>query len=140
MCVAKPDVDGYVVRAMRAYLFVDHGSRLPAANQVVVDVAHAFAQRLGGDALVAHAHQEAAAPSIDDAIDALVGSGAREIVVVPFFLAPGKHATSDVPRLAREAAARHEGVVIEVLPPPLPARPDDLASLVYAFVQAPRRS
>jgi sirohydrochlorin ferrochelatase len=119
---------------MRAYLLVDHGSRLEAANEVVARVARAMQARLGDVGRVAFAHQEAAAPSIEAAIDALAAEGVRELVVVPFFLAPGKHATSDVPRLASEAAARHEGLRLEVSSPPLPARIDDLAALVLSFV------
>jgi len=121
---------------MRAYLLVDHGSRLEAANEVVSHVARAMQERLGAGARVAWAHQEAAAPSIDEAVDALAAEGVRELVVVPFFLAPGKHATSDVPRLAREAVARHAGVSVEVVAPPLPARTDELAALVLSFVNA----
>jgi sirohydrochlorin ferrochelatase len=119
---------------MRAYLLVDHGSRLEAANEVVAQVARAMQASLGAAARVAHAHQEAAPPSIEEAIDALVADGVRDLVVVPFFLAPGKHATSDVPRLAREAAAHHEDLRLEVSSPPLPARIDDLAALVLSFV------
>ncbi|MBX7196672.1 MAG: CbiX/SirB N-terminal domain-containing protein [Sandaracinaceae bacterium] len=121
---------------MRGYLLVDHGSRLEAANQLVEDVAHALGRRLGPEARVAFAHQEMASPSIDEAIAALAREGVRELVVVPFFLAPGRHATVDVPRLAREAVARHAGLSLELCAPPLPARPDDLASLVFAFLAA----
>lgn len=95
---------------------------------MVREVARALAAQL--DAVVAFAHQETVAPSIDEAVEALFVAGAREIVVVPFFLAPGRHATSDVPRLAHEAAARHAGLVVHVAPPPLPAQPERLAALV----------
>ena len=33
------------------------------------------------------------------------------MVVAPYFLGPGRHWTEDIPRLAREAAALHPGVV-----------------------------
>ncbi|MFN7702472.1 MAG: sirohydrochlorin chelatase [Deltaproteobacteria bacterium] len=119
---------------MRAYLLVDHGSRLEAANEVVARVARAMEARLGPGARVGFAHQEAAGPSIDEAVDALVREGMRQLVVVPFFLAPGRHATSDVPRLARAAVERHPGVTVEVSAPPLPERADELAALVLGFV------
>lgn len=121
--------------AMRAYLLVDHGSRLEAANRVVEDVARAFASHVEPGAEVAFAHQEAAPPSIEDAVAALARDGVTELVVVPFFLAPGKHATGDVPRLAREAADR-AGMTLEVLPPPLPDVPGDLARLLAAYLRA----
>jgi sirohydrochlorin ferrochelatase len=90
----------------RAVLLVDHGSRAPAANRVLAAVARRLAKRLP-EHVVKFAHMELADPSIDAAVEACVRAGAREIVVHPFFLAPGRHARSDVPRLARAAALRH---------------------------------
>lgn len=117
---------------MRAILLVDHGSRVAAANAVVADVAASLQATLGPSVLVAHAHQESASPSIDAALDALAARGATRLVVVPFFLAPGRHATEDVPRLAREAAARHPSLQIEVTAPPLPGAISELAGIVRA--------
>ena len=37
-----------------------------------------------------------------------VAAGAREIVVHPDFLGPGRHSREDIPRMAMEAAARPE--------------------------------
>lgn len=98
-----------------AVVLVDHGSRVPAANDVVAQVARELSTSLGP--LVFHAHQESASPTIENAIDAAVGAGATELTVVPFFLAPGRHATEDVPRLAAEAVARHPGVTLRVTGP-----------------------
>lgn len=90
----------------RAILLVDHGSRAPAANRVLASVARRLARRLP-DHVVRFAHMELAPPSIESAIASCVRAGATEIVVHPFFLAPGRHARRDVPRLARAAARRH---------------------------------
>lgn len=57
---------------------------------------------------------EIAPPFLADAVEACVQRGAKQIVVLPFFLAPGRHMTSDVPRLAEEAAAGHPGVQVTV--------------------------
>jgi sirohydrochlorin ferrochelatase len=46
-----------------------------------------------------------------------VASGAREIVVHPYFLVPGMHSRRDVPALARAAARRHRGVRVRVTAP-----------------------
>ena len=48
---------------------------------------------------------EIAEPSIADAYAKCVGRGATHVVVCPFFLAPGKHWTQDIPALAAAAAA-----------------------------------
>lgn len=99
----------------RAILLVDHGSRSPAANRVVAAVARRLRRRLPGD-VVEIAHLDLVAPSIADGIAACAAAGAQEIVVHPFFLAPGLHAKRDVPRLARAAARRH-GVRVRVTAP-----------------------
>jgi sirohydrochlorin ferrochelatase len=100
----------------RAVLLVDHGSREPAANRQLAAMAAALARRLPGRR-VATAHLSIARPSVPEAIDACVAGGAREIVVMPYFLAPGRHALRDVPRLAREARLRHPGLQVRVAAP-----------------------
>ena len=51
------------------------------------------------------------------AIDACVAEGAREIVVMPYFLAPGRHATARRAAARPRSGARHPGVRIEVSAP-----------------------
>lgn len=101
----------------RAILLVDHGSRVEAANAQLAEVARLVASEAAEPGLlVHHAHMELGAPSIGEAIDALASLGIGEVVVVPYFLAPGRHASVDVPRLAHEAAARHPGLAVRVAP------------------------
>ncbi len=104
------------VKPQRALLIVDHGSRSAAANRVVATLARKLQKRLP-DWVVRSAHMELARPSIAEAIDACVGAGAREIVVHPYFLAPGLHATRDVPALARAAVRKHRGVRVRITRP-----------------------
>jgi sirohydrochlorin ferrochelatase len=100
----------------RAVVLVDHGSREGKANRQLSAVAALLAKRLPGRR-IARAHLSLARPSLPEAIDACVAAGAREIVVMPYFLAPGRHARRDIPRLAREARARHPGIRIRVSAP-----------------------
>jgi sirohydrochlorin ferrochelatase len=99
-----------------AVLIVDHGSRETEANALLEGLAERLRERLPGRTVQA-AHMEIAMPGIAEAVDACVAAGAREIVVVPFFLSPGRHVRQDVPRLAAEAAARHPGVSVRVAGP-----------------------
>jgi sirohydrochlorin ferrochelatase len=122
-----------------AIVLVDHGSREATANAVVEDVAAALRARLPGR-IVEVAHLELAAPGIPEAIARCVARGAREIVVQPFFLAPGRHSGRDVPRLVDEAAVRHPGVSI-ALGEPLGAHPalvDALLDRISAGAGPPR--
>ena len=99
-----------------ALVLVDHGSRAEEANQLIGAVAEAVRERMPGRTVLG-AHMELAEPSLDAAIDNCVASGARRIVVHPYFLAPGRHSRDDIPRMVEEAARRHPGVSIRVSPP-----------------------
>lgn len=97
-------------------VLVDHGSRKGAANQLLLDVADLF-RRVSGAKIVEPAHMELAEPTIEQAFDACVAQGATTVVVHPYFLAPGKHSTTDIPRMVKEAAAKHPGVRYHVTQP-----------------------
>jgi len=100
----------------RAILLVDHGSRRKLANEQLERMAELVAERVP-DTIVHIAHMEIAEPDIAHGVDACVADGASEIVVHPFFLAPGNHSTNDIPRLVRETAARHPGLRVRVSEP-----------------------
>ncbi|MFQ5801344.1 MAG: CbiX/SirB N-terminal domain-containing protein [Candidatus Methylomirabilales bacterium] len=93
----------------RAVLLVDHGSRRQEANAVLIEVAEMI-RHLSGFQVVHYAHMEIAEPTITQGFDACVADGAREVIVHPYFLAPGSHYNEDIPRLVAEAAARHPEV------------------------------
>ena len=60
---------------------------------------------------------ELAEPSIAAAYDACARQGATQIIVHPFFLLPGRHWDSDIPRLAAEAAAKAAAHIINLAKP-----------------------
>ncbi|MDB5339001.1 MAG: cbiX [Planctomycetaceae bacterium] len=98
-------------------ILVDHGSRLAESNLLIEAVAKAFQQRFATDFdIVEPAHMELAEPSIATAFDRCVSRGATEVVVLPYFLGPGKHWTTDIPALTAAAASGHSGVSYRVAP------------------------
>ena len=99
-----------------AILLVDHGSRHREANLQLESLAERVRQRLP-ERVVEIAHLELAAPDLAAGFEACVAAGAREIVIHPFFLAPGRHLSRDIPARAREAAARHEGLQVRISAP-----------------------
>jgi sirohydrochlorin ferrochelatase len=101
---------------VRGILLVDHGSRAAEANALVEEIARLVRARLA-DRLVAVAHLDLAPPGVAEGVDGLVAAGAREIVVMPYFLAPGLHGVRDLPALARASADRHPGVRVRVAAP-----------------------
>jgi sirohydrochlorin ferrochelatase len=102
-------------------LLIDHGSKRPASNEHIHMVAGMYERILndrdratGGGvggatamttiAVVRAAHMEIAPPSILDSLrGVLADDGVSEVVCVPYFLSPGRHATEDVPNLIEEA-------------------------------------
>ena len=92
-----------------AILLVDHGSRRAAANEQLEEIAGLVRAREPGR-IVHVAHMELAPPTIADGVAACVADGARDVVVHPYLLGPGRHSQEDIPALAEEAARDHPGV------------------------------
>ena len=90
--------------ADRAIILVDHGSQVAAANRMLDDLA-ALVRSMTGDRVYA-AHMELAEPTLDQAFAQAAEYGAKRIYVFPYFLAPGRHSTEDIPCLCAAAAAK----------------------------------
>lgn len=99
-----------------ALLIIDHGSVQPAANAMLDDVAVGL-RRKRPDLIVEVAHMELAEPTIAQGIDACVRAGATEIIAHPYMLAPGRHATKDIPRLVHAAASTYPAIPVRVTAP-----------------------
>jgi sirohydrochlorin ferrochelatase len=100
----------------RAILLVDHGSRQEEANAQLEAVAQAVRRR-SGDTRVRVAHLELAEPSIGDAIETCAAEGITDLVLVPWFLGPGRHTARDIPELAAAAARRHPALRLRIAEP-----------------------
>ncbi len=98
-------------------IVVDHGSRRAESNESLEEVARLFAGRFPGTPIVEAAHMELAMPDIAAAYDACVRRGAKRVVILPFFLAQGKHWTRDIPSLTSQAAGKHPGTSYQIAEP-----------------------
>lgn len=101
----------------RALVVIAHGSRREASN----DEVRTLAERLRARAretfpIVEHGFLELAEPSIDETLDRVIARGAREVVVLPYFLAAGRHVCDDVPQAVEACRQRHPDVSVEVTP------------------------
>lgn len=120
ICLGHKDVNRVSARRARAYVtgcsdvreekrvaivVVDHGSRRSSANSMLDDVVTKVSARTSFP--VFPAHMELASPTISDAIEECARHGVSHVVVVPFFLAPGRHVTHDVPFLVQDAVQNH---------------------------------
>jgi sirohydrochlorin ferrochelatase len=119
--------------ATRAILLVDHGSRRSEANAMLEEIATRV-QECAPDWIVRTAHMESASPTIAEGIEACVSAGARELVVHPFFLAPGNHTTHDIPRMVGDAVHDHPDLKVRITEP---LGPDEvLVGLIIDRVEA----
>lgn len=100
----------------RALLLVDHGSREPEARDALERLAEELRTR-EPELAVYLAHLELTPPTLAEAVAACAADGVTELVVHPFFLAPGRHAAKDVPQQLAAAAARHPELRVELTPP-----------------------
>jgi len=120
---------------MRIVLLIDHGSHSPEANQVLEDLAGMV--RASAGLPVRTAHLQWAKPDIATAVKACVEAGASELVVVPVFLAPGKHSTRDIPAQLQAAARGYPQVRIFIAPP-LGPHPKIAQVIVERFAEVRR--
>ncbi len=98
-------------------IICDHGSRRAESNDSLKEVARLFAAKFPGVGIVEPAHMELAMPDIAAAYGACVEQGATHIVILPFFLARGKHWTRDIPSLTAQAAVAFPGTTYQVAEP-----------------------
>ena len=103
------DSDCDIPTQVTGVIIVDHGSRRTESNEMLLAVVDAY-RRDSIYGIVEPAHMELAEPSIQSAFDRCVQQEAKLIVVHPYFLLPGRHWNTDIPRLVAEAARPHEGI------------------------------
>lgn len=90
-----------------------HGSRADAANAAHRDLVAALDAAIDGSARPAFL--ELTEPSIPDVIDAAVADGATDVLVLPYFLHPGRHNGEDMPAIVLAAAERHPSARVRLL-------------------------
>jgi hypothetical protein len=103
--VGDPDAATAVQEVKKVgVLLMDHGSKNPAANQRLLDLAQLYQDNVGSSGVIVRAaHMEIAAPSIPDGLQSLLDAGVDEIVCHPYFLSPGRHVVEDIPEILKNA-------------------------------------
>ena len=97
-----------------AIVLIAHGSRTVAANQAHRRMAEELEAGLGMP--VWAAFLELADPLIPSAIHQATAAGATKVLVLPYFLYPGRHLSVDIPELVASTAAMHPDVDIVTMP------------------------
>ena len=77
---------------MKTLILIAHGSRIERSNDEIKSLSEAVAAKVRGRfEIVCCAFLEIAAPSIPEAIESCIQSGADEILLYPYFLTAGRH-------------------------------------------------
>jgi len=98
-----------------AVVVVGHGSRNPAALEVLEKVAGLLAAQTGWT--VAHASMEFNRPTLLEAVTELYGKGFRKVLVAPYLLYAGNHVAKDIPEQLGELLAAHPDLHVELTKP-----------------------
>lgn len=104
-----------------ALLVIAHGSRRAEANRELEHLAELLLQR-GRYPIVQPAFLELAEPSIEQGGALCVERGAGEVILLPYFLSPGKHVVEDL-TAARDRLALRFPAIRFVLAEPLGRHP-----------------
>ena len=112
-----------------AILLIAHGSRRAEANAELQTIAEALRSR-GRYAIVRISYLELAEPSIAAGGEACVQAGAADVILLPFFLSPGRHVVEDL-AVARDALAQKFTSVRFVLAGALGSHPSILDALEH---------
>ena len=92
-----------------ALLLIAHGSRRADANADLEHVAAALRER-GRYPVVRASYLELAEPDIETGGALCAGDGATDVILLPYFLSPGKHVAEDLTAARDRLAARFPGV------------------------------
>jgi sirohydrochlorin ferrochelatase len=92
-----------------ALLLIAHGSRRPEANADLEHVAAALRER-GRYPVVRASFLELAEPDIEAGGALCVEDGATDVILLPYFLSPGKHVVEDLAAARDRLSARFPGV------------------------------
>ena len=116
MLEASPVGAGNTPLATRGILLFGHGARNPEWAAPFTAIRAEILAR-SPNTIVESGFLELMRPTFAEAVEMLVANGAREIMVVPIFMAAGSHINKDLPQLAAAAMDQHAGLTISLAPP-----------------------
>lgn len=100
---------------MKSLLVLAHGSRRGQSNDEVRQFVQAVREKSNGRyGTVVCAFLELTKPLISEGIDQCVKDGTDEIIILPYFLAAGRHVVEDIPAEVARKRAQYPGVTMQV--------------------------
>jgi sirohydrochlorin ferrochelatase len=96
-------------RVKRAVILIGHGSRAAGADDDMDRIA-ADLRKKGDNGNIAVCRMEGRGTPFAEIFEHCIGEGAKEIVVLPYFLHFGVHLREDIPEILRAAVLKHPEV------------------------------
>lgn len=100
----------------KSLLVVAHGSRKKISNIEIHQLANNISMKLLTFSIVEACFLEIAEPSIPQGIESCVRQGASEVLILPYFLAAGRHVIEDIPNIVQEEKTKYPDISINSLP------------------------
>ena len=100
----------------KSLLVVAHGSRKKISNIEIHQLANNISMKLKTFSIVEACFLEIAEPSIPQGIESCVKQGASEVLILPYFLAAGRHVIEDIPNIVDEEKTKYPDILITSLP------------------------
>ena len=100
----------------KALLIVAHGSRKDESNSEIHELANNIVSKSNVFAIVEACFLEIAKPSIPEGLEICVNKNASEILIMPYFLAAGRHVIEDIPQIINEEKIKYPDISIKLLP------------------------
>jgi len=98
-----------------AVLLIAHGSRRAAANDDLVQLAQLVMQR-SDYSIVEVSYLELVSPTIPEGGQTCVARGARQVLMLPYFLSAGVHVVNDLEAHRNDLANQFPGVEFRLCP------------------------
>lgn len=100
----------------KGLVIIGHGSRSKDAVDAFFQVVEIVRSK-GDFETVEGAFMELSAPSIPEVVAKVVGTGVKEVILVPYFLYEGIHIKEDIPQLIEEISKKYSGIKLKLARP-----------------------
>ena len=99
----------------KALVLIAHGSKQESSNQEVISLVESIRPSLSEEfAIIQVSFLEFKSPGLKESLQICLDQGAEDIVVLPYFLAAGKHVTVDLPNVVKHVAEKNPHCKIEL--------------------------
>jgi len=101
---------------IKALLIIAHGSRKAESNIEISELANNIVSKSNIFDIGEACFLEIAKPSIPEGLKMCVSKNASEILIMPYFLAAGRHVIEDIPQIINEEKMKYPMTSIKSLP------------------------